>query len=195
MNSEVTIPINQSEKSDENDIDLENKEIDFGLDDLDTDLQELRLKYAELKKEREKSERDEQILANKMKLLAKEEINLFKKQQLENQYKENFDKIRENILQEKELLDQLKKKKETELNYRKLKASQIKENKNIVLKTWRNNLSFQNQSEAQKVKLEKNKIQEIITLNKEEINSQKKYIHDKVQINTLMREEKKSKKK
>lgn len=153
-------------------------------------MQELRLKYAELKKEREKSERDEQILANKMKLLTKEEINLFKKQQLENQYKENFDKIRENNLQEKELLDQLKKKKEAELNYRKIKANQIKENKNIVLKTWRNNLSFQNQSEAQKVKLEKNKIQEIITLNKEEINFQKKYIHDKVQINTLMREEK-----
>ena len=73
-------------------------------DNLDSDIDKLLKEYIEIKKDRTKSEKDEEILLNRKKLLNNEEIKVAKRKLIESKNQENLEKIRVNVLKEKKIL-------------------------------------------------------------------------------------------
>lgn len=128
-----------------------------------------------------------------MRLLSKEKRTIEKKQELELKTHNNIEQIRNSLLQDKKILHQAKKERHQSLIEKKREINQLKDKINGTLKTWRNNLFNQNQNEALKVKCEKNKIEEMIQLNKYEQICKNKNIHDKIHYSEVLKEEKKKK--
>lgn len=163
----------------------------FDLGELEKTLNILRKKYIEMKRERLKNQRDEKLMSNKMRLLSKEEIKVARKQQMYMHTQENIDKIKVNLLQNKEKLDSLKLNKRELLKERKREISKRKNYINITLKSWRSNLEMCRKSECKKTKEKQNEIQEKILLNKNAIRQRHQSLHDKIQMSQKAMEERK----
>lgn len=79
--------------------------------------------YMEMKKERVKTEKDSQLLENKLKMLQTEEMKAFKKFQKEKKFKEEWENARQKTLEFKNELNTIKfqRKQETYNNSIKIK--------------------------------------------------------------------------
>ena len=87
-----------------------------------------------MKKDRIKSQKDEVILSNKMKLLAQEEKKVQRQRGKDSRYQENIEQIRVNVLKNKEMIEEAKRLKELDAEETKLKTSKKKsENKESLL--------------------------------------------------------------
>lgn len=161
--------------------------------EIEKDLNKLRKQYSEMKRERKKSQKDEKLLSNKMGLLSKEEIKVYRRQQMHIYTQENMDKIKVNLLQDKERLNSVKRNRREQLNEKRKEISRRKSYINLTLKSWRSNLELCKKNEGQKTKEEQNEIQEKILLNKEAIRQRHQSLHDKVQMSQRTIEEKRKK--
>lgn len=146
-----------------------------------------------MRKERLKSEKDEKLITNKMRLLSHEEVKVERKKQIEIYTQSNIEKIRVNLLHDREMLDEAKKTHQKELKKKQKKTKQLKLRINATLKNWRNQLEKHNKNEGKIVKREKTKIEEVIQLNQEELYKRNKTMHDNVQYYLSILEERKKK--
>lgn len=92
--------------------------------DIEEELKELRRQYADIRRDRAKSQRDEKYLKNKMTLLNKEESKIPKKIKLNVSNIESKDRIRVNVLKNKEMVDNMKREREAQLEINKKKIKE-----------------------------------------------------------------------
>jgi hypothetical protein len=169
---------------------IESRKDDF---EVDAGLFELRVKYNDMKKERIKSEKDALLLRNKIKMLTNEEVKVSKKEQKEKKDQEEIERIRLEILTEKDILDKLKKDKEDDVLLKKCQIIEMRENIRNALTTWRRNLQEKNKGELMKFKLLKAENEIIIEMNKKEAEKKNKDICETVKIQKMTMSEKKKK--
>jgi len=167
---------------------LENQKDNF---ELDAGLFELRRKYLEMKKERQKCQKDADLLENKLKLLGNEELKVLKKEQKEKKTQDELDKIRTEILLERESVYMMKIDKEKEILVKKSQIHNMREHIRSALSSWRINIAEKNKSELQKFKILKLENEEIIELNKKESIKKNREACEQIKIQKLNSSEKK----
>ena len=113
-----------------------------------------------------KSQKDETLLINKMKLLSKEEDKVSLKVKNSTKMQENMERIRVN---------------------------EIKNRVEGTLSTWRDNLQEKNMEVAMETKNEQKALEEMIHSNKMSLSEKKRSLHDKVQLSKKEQEEKRRK--
>lgn len=128
-----------------------------------------------------------------MNLLTKEESKVSQKMVIINKYKENMERIRVNVLKNKEMVDEMKRFKELELENKKMKINDLRNKIEVTLSSWRNDLQDKKAEIASETKNEQKKCQEMIQNNKQFLSEQKKSLHDQVQMQQKLKEEKKKK--
>lgn len=161
--------------------------------DMDDDLYELRRKYMEMKKERQRSEKDANVLASKLKLLNNEEIKMKQKNEKEKRTKEEMEKIRNEILLEKENISAIRQEKESDINNKKVQINQMRENIRGALQTWRINVTEKNKSELEKLKKKKIENNEIILMNKRGEEKKNRDSCENIRLQKIAMSEKKKK--
>jgi hypothetical protein len=142
--------------------------------EIDAGLFELRRKYVEMKKERLRSEKDANLLKNKIKMLGSEEVKVYKKGERDKKEQEENEKIRGELLKEKEMLNNLRINKMEEIQNKKNQINEMKEKISNCLTTWRSNLAEKNKGELLKMKLQKMENELIIEMNKKEVEKKNK---------------------
>lgn len=162
----------------------------YNYNNLDENIDILIKQYNEIKKDRTKSERDEEILSNRKKLLNNEEIKVARRQIIESKNQEHLEKIRVNVLKDKIKLNETKKKEKEELIRKRNKIYQMKNQIQVTLGSWRENISNKNKNEGIKTKLERDRLEDIYNRNKTDIKEKHKELHDKIQLNHFKNEEK-----
>jgi hypothetical protein len=167
---------------------LENQKDNF---ELDAGLFELRRKYIEMKKERQKCQKDADLLENKLKLLGNEELKVLKKEQKDKKTQDELDKIRTEILLERESVYMMKIDKEKEILVKKSQIHNMREHIRSALSSWRVNLAEKNKSELQKFKILKLENEQIIELNKKESIKKNRESCEQIKIQKLNSSEKK----
>lgn len=102
-------------------------------DELEDQLCKLRNMYMEMKKERVKTEKDTNLLENKLKMLQMEELKAFKKMNTEKKSKEEWEQARQRTIEFRNQLNEVKfkRKQETEENKQKFKDMREQINKNL----------------------------------------------------------------
>ena len=150
-------------------------------------------KYNEAKKDRVKSQKDEQLLTNKMKLLSQEEKKVKRKISQEYKNNENAERIRVNVLKNKEMVEEARRLKALYLEEQRIQNNHQRDGIRITLSNWRNELAGKKQNEAVKAKMEKNEIEKIIQMKKIEKENENKKMHDKVKKDYFEKEQKKKK--
>ena len=150
-------------------------------------------KYNEAKKDRVKSQKDEQLLTNKMKLLSQEEKKVKRKISQEYKNNENAERIRVNVLKNKEMVEEARRLKALYLEEQRIQNNHQRDGIRITLSNWRNELAEKKQNEAVKAKMEKNEIEKIIQMKKIEKENENKKMHDKVKKDYFEKEQKKKK--
>lgn len=146
-----------------------------------------------MKRDRLKSQKDEQLLNNKMKLLSQEEKKVAKRLEADTKYQENVERIRVSVLKNKEMVEEAKRIKELQLEEQKMQNHQKMNEIRNSLRNWRTNLIEKRQNEGIKVKIEKNEIEKLIQIKKDENQLKNRLIHDKVQNDALLKEQKRKK--
>lgn len=159
--------------------------------ELDTGLFELRQKYLEMKKDRKRSQKDADTLANKLKLLGHEEEKVQKREEIEKKSQEEMDKIRQDFLLEKELVNQMKIAKEKELYYNKQMITLMRENITTALANTKLQVAQKNKNELDKMKLKRKENEQLVKVNKTEHVMEKKAIVEQVKFQKMTCEEKK----
>ena len=127
-----------------------------------------------------KSQKDEQLLTNKMKLLSQEEKKVKRKISQEYKNNENAERIRVNVLKNKEMVEEARRLKALSLEEQRIQNNHQRDGIRITLSNWRNELAEKKQNEAVKAKMEKNEIEKIIQMKKIEKENENKKMHDKV---------------
>ena len=150
-------------------------------------------KYNEAKKDRVKSQKDEQLLTNKMKLLSQEEKKVKRKISQEYKNNENAERIRVNVLKNKEMVEEARRLKALSLEEQRIQNNHQRDGIRITLSNWRNELAEKKQNEAVKAKMEKNEIEKIIQMKKIEKENENKKMHDKVKKEYFEKVQKKKK--
>lgn len=140
-----------------------------------------------------KSQKDEQLLTNKMKLLSQEEKKVKRKISQEYKNNENAERIRVNVLKNKEMVEEARKLKALYLEEQRIQNNHQRDGIRITLSNWRNELAEKKQNEAVKAKMEKNEIEKIIQMKKIEKENENKKMHDKVKKEYFEKEQKKKK--
>ena len=140
-----------------------------------------------------KSQKDEQLLTNKMKLLSQEEKKVKRKISQEYKNNENAERIRVNVLKNKEMVEEARKLKVLYLEEQRIQNNHQRDGIRITLSNWRNELAEKKQNEAVKAKMEKNEIEKIIQMKKIEKENENKKMHDKVKKEYFEKEQKKKK--
>lgn len=161
--------------------------------ELDVGLYELRRKYMEMKKERLRSQKDADLLANKLKLLSNEENKVLKKEEKEKKSQEEMEKIRGDLLMEKEMLFQMKLEKEKDVANKRQMISQMREHIKTTLSKWKIQLAEKNKNEVLKMKMKKVANEQMIEINKKEQEIKNKTLRDQVILQKLTSSEKKKK--
>lgn len=160
--------------------------------DLDAGLFELRRKYNEMKKERQRSQKDANLLTNKLKMLSNEEQKVFKKEEKDKKTHDELDKIRNDIQTEKDHILQMKTDNEKDVLNKKTQINLFRDNIKNAL-TWRENVSEKNKSESTKMKIQKLENEQFILMNKKEIEIKNKTSCSQVKVQKLTSFEKKKK--
>lgn len=140
-----------------------------------------------------KSQKDEQLLTNKMKLLSQEEKKVKRKISQEYKNNENAERIRVNVLKNKEMVEEARRVKALYLEEQRIQNNHQRDGIRITLSNWRNELAEKKQNEAVKAKMEKNEIEKIIQMKKIEKENENKKMHDKVKKEYFEKEQKKKK--
>lgn len=140
-----------------------------------------------------KSQKDEQLLTNKMKLLSQEEKKVKRKISQEYKNNENAERIRVNVLKNKEMVEEARRVKALYLEEQRIQNNHQRNGIRITLSNWRNELAEKKQNEAVKAKMEKNEIEKIIQMKKIEKENENKKMHDKVKKEYFEKEQKKKK--
>ena len=140
-----------------------------------------------------KSQKDEQLLTNKMKLLSQEEKKVKRKISQEYKNNENAERIRVNVLKNKEMVEEARRLKALSLEEQRIQNNHQRDGIRITLSNWRNELAEKKQNEAVKAKMEKNEIEKIIQMKKIEKENENKKMHDKVKKEYFEKEQKKKK--
>ena len=140
-----------------------------------------------------KSQKDETLLINKMKLLSKEEDKVSLKVKNSTKMQENMERIRVNVLKNKEMVEEMKRLKQLELEEKRMKINEIKNRVEGTLSTWRDNLQEKNMEVAMETKNEQKALEEMIHSNKMSLSEKKRSLHDKVQLSKKEQEEKRRK--
>ena len=161
--------------------------------ELDKELLELHQKYAEMKKDRIKSQKDELLLSNKMKLLAQEEKKIQRRLETDSRFQENIEQIRVSVLKNKEMVEEAKRLKELDQEEKKLKNSKTKTEIRESLSNWRINVTNKNKDKVKQIKQEKAENEKLIQMYKDEKKSKNQYLHDRIQTEAMFHEEKKKK--
>ena len=151
--------------------------------DIEDELSELRRQYADIRRDRAKSQKDEKYLKNKMTLLNKEESKISKKIKLNVSNIENKERIRVNVLKNKEMVDNMKREREAQLEINKKKIKERKDKCETSLSNWRNQLSDHKLKIANLTKSEQKSNENKILKYKQNISNKKKELHDKVIFN------------
>jgi hypothetical protein len=143
-----------------------------------------------MKKERQKSQKDANLLENKLKLLGNEEIKVMKKEEKDKRTQEELDKIRTEFLMEKESLHTMRVEKEKEIMNKKTQIIYMRESIKTALSSWRNNIAEKNKNELLKFKIQKIENEQIIELNKKEVEKKNKDVCDQIRVQKLTSAEK-----
>ena len=128
-----------------------------------------------------------------MNLLTKEESKVSQKMVIINKYKENMERIRVNVLKNKEMVDEMKRFKELELENKKMKINDLRNKIKVTLSSSKDDLHDKKSKITSETKNEQKKCQEMIQNNKQFLSEQKKSLHDQVQMQQKLKEEKKKK--
>jgi hypothetical protein len=145
-----------------------------------------------LKKENQKSEKDEILLNKKNNVLNIIKNLTDNKRKNELKFIENKKKIRLCISNDKNILKQKLQNDKENLEKQKIKNFCLKHEINKTLELRKINFTEKNKKEADKMKQEKIQIKEILSEMKEKNLNEKKQIHDHVQIDKIRMEEKKN---
>ena len=128
-----------------------------------------------------------------MKLLSQEEKKVKRKISQEYKNNENAERIRVNVLKNKEMVEEAKRLKALYLEEQRIQNNHQRDGIRITLSNWRNELAEKKQNEAVKAKMEKNEIEKIIQMKKIEKENENKKMHDKVKKESFEKEQKKKK--
>ena len=128
-----------------------------------------------------------------MKLLSQEEKKVKRKISQEYKNNENAERIRVNVLKNKEMVEEARKLKALYLEEQRIQNNHQRDGIRITLSNWRNELAEKKQNEAVKAKMEKNEIEKIIQMKKIEKENENKKMHDKVKKEYFEKEQKKKK--
>ena len=88
-----------------------------------------------------KSQKDEQLLTNKMKLLSQEEKKVKRKISQEYKNNENAERIRVNVLKNKEMVEEARRLKALSLEEQRIQNNHQRDGIRITLSNWRNELA------------------------------------------------------
>ena len=128
-----------------------------------------------------------------MKLLSQEEKKVKRKISQEYKNNENAERIRVNVLKNKEMVEEARRLKALYLEEQRIQNNHQRDGIRITLSNWRNELAEKKQNEAVKAKMEKNEIEKIIQMKKIEKENENKKMHDKVKKEYFEKEQKKKK--
>jgi len=150
--------------------------------EIEGQIHNLRTSYNEMKKERLKTEKETKLLENKLKLLQAEEMNAFKKFQIAQKYKEEFEQARLKVIEFKNQLQQMKDYKTKEINEMNKKIKEKREKVQNSL-TEKKKTKFQenriNSLQARQKKVEND---EIIKNKMEKMKENNKKMVEKIRI-------------
>lgn len=144
----------------------------------------------ELRKKRRNSEKFEKQLSKRGRILNNEESKCSKRYELIAKSKENKEKIKVNLLRNKELLEMKKRKDEINLEKQKTKNITLKAEINNSLKNWKTNVKNKNKEGADKLKEERKLIENIKVSGKKDMLNINRKKHDIIMHNHLQNEEK-----
>ena len=161
--------------------------------DIDSELNELTRCLSEIKKERKKSKKDENLLHKRIRLLSNEEQRANRRQLLESRAEEKLEKIRLNILKDKAKLDETKLKHLKKLEAKKLKAIDIRNKVKYSNAQWRKNVKEKNLKATYNYRTIRKDIENLIEKDKNKDLEKKKLKHDKMQFEQLLENEKRKK--
>lgn len=160
---------------------LDNEKNNF---DMDEELFELRQRYMDMKKERQKAEKDSGLLENKLKLLQNEETKVkilimkqaWKQFERNKKAKEDYNNIRNTLLDQKDYIDNLKLLNEREIDLRRIQINEMREKINATLKTFKINLIEKNRIVAQKGREQKKENEYVYNIQKQSIDEKNRSI-------------------
>ena len=152
---------------------------------LEDSIEQLNKYLSDLKKDRQRTEKDEKLLNYRNKVLNMEENKVAKKLENVQKHQEKKEKIRVNINHDKKIMQEKKKNDLINLERQRTKNSTIKSEIDKSLKNWKINLSKKNKDEADKIKKERNQIRSLINETKERNNNFNREMHDSVQLGHL----------
>ena len=152
---------------------------------IEDSIEQLNKYLSDLKKDRQRTEKDEKLLNYRNKILNMEENKAAKKLELVAKNQEKKQKIRVNMNKDRKIMEDKKRNDLINLEKQKNKNSNLKNKIDISLKNWKTNVSKKNKDEADKIKEERNQIRSIINETKEKNNNINKEMHDSVQLSHL----------
>ena len=158
---------------------------------INRDIDSLNKFLLEIKRNRRYSEKIETQLSKRKQILNNEEIKIEKHQEIATKLKESKEKIKVNLIKNKEILEKKKQNDKINLERQKTKNNQIKQGIDNSLKSWKNNLKTKNKEEADKIKEERKLIENIKNIEKKEVKNYKRQKHDLIIMDHLQNEEKK----
>ena len=158
---------------------------------LDDSIEQLNRYLSDLKKDRQRTEKDEKLLNYRNRILNMEESKAAKKLELVAKNQEKKERIRVNMKNDKKIMQQKRQNDLINLEKQKNKNSTIKNEIDKSLKNWKKNVTKKNKNEADKIKEERNQIRTLINETKEKNNNFNKEMHDSVQLSHLQIEERK----
>jgi hypothetical protein len=145
----------------------------------------------EMKKDRLKSQKDANLMENKIKLLSNEESKVAKKSNLQKQTQEEIEKIRRDIMSEKLAIERVKAEKMKEAREKQYQISTMKEKIRSAITDWRINSKNKKNLEFAKFKDRSRLNAKLIEINKYEIEEKKKQQANEIRVKKLSTEEKK----
>jgi hypothetical protein len=152
---------------------------------IEDSIEQLNKYLSDLKKDRQRTEKDERLLQYRNNILNMEENKAAKKLELAAKNQEKMEKIRVNMDKDKRMMLEKKKSDLINLEKQKNKNTNMKIKINNSLKSWKSNVTKKNKNEADKIKEERNQIRNLINETKEKNNNFNKEMHDSVQLNHL----------
>ncbi len=144
-----------------------------------------------MKKDRLKSQKDANLMENKIKLLSNEESKVAKKSNLQKQTQEEIEKIRRDIMSEKLAIERVKAEKMKEAREKQYQISTMKEKIRSAITDWRINSKNKKNLEFAKFKDRSRLNAKLIEINKYEIEEKKKQQANEIRVKKLSTEEKK----
>ncbi len=154
-------------------------------DFIEDSIEQLNKYLSDLKKDRQRTEKDERLLQYRNNILNMEENKAAKKLENAAKNQEKKDKIRVNINKDKKVMLEKKKSDLANLEKQKNKNSNMKNEIDNSLKNWKINVTRKNKNEADKIKEERNQIQNLINETREKNINLNKEMHDSVQLDHL----------